>query len=374
MTDEAQVLVSIDDGVGRLTLNRPRALNALSHEMIQHLSATLTAWLTDSEVSVVVLDGAGDRGLCAGGDVRALYENAVAARELRAARKHGGPDVETRDPNENSRRFFFDEYHLNALIARYRKPVVAIMDGITMGGGIGVAGHASIRVVTERSRLAMPETRIGFCPDVGGTWLLSRAPGELGTYLGLNAATINGADAIAIGLADYYVDSDRLPHLIRALAERADPGSAAEVVLLFDETPPLSTLVTERSWIDSCYAADDVQDIIGNLRTHALLHPDTPDAESAHAAADELEQLSPTGLTVTLASFRAARALPTLRDVLAQEYRVSSWFIEQPDLAEGIRAQVVDKDRQPRWSPADLAHVPDAVAHAALTYPAELWP
>ena len=365
--------MSVNDGVGRLTLNRPRALNALSFEMIQLLSATLTTWATDSEVALVVLDGAGDRGLCAGGDVRALYENAVAARELHAERAHGNSPSGARDPNADSRRFFFDEYHLNALIAEYRKPVVAIMDGITMGGGIGVAGHASIRVVTERSRLAMPETRIGFCPDVGGTWLLSRAPGELGTYLGLNAATINGSDAIAIGLADYYVHSDRLPHLIQALAERADPGSAAEVVLLFDETPPLSELAGERGWIDACYAGNHVHNIIGNLRTHALLHPDTPAAASAHAAADELEQLSPTGLTVTLASLRSARSLPSLRAVLAQEYRVSSWFIEQPDLAEGIRAQVVDKDRQPRWNPSDLARVPDAFARDALNYPAELW-
>ncbi|MFC6356438.1 enoyl-CoA hydratase/isomerase family protein [Luethyella okanaganae] len=341
----AQVLSNVDDGVGHLTLNRPETLNALSYEMIGLLTDALAAWRGDSEVSVVVIDGAGDRGLCAGGDVRVLYENTIAGT------------------NENSRLFFREEYRLNAMIAGYPKPVIAIMDGITMGGGIGIAGHASIRVVTERSRIAMPETRIGFCPDVGGTWLLSHAPGELGSYLGLNATTMGSADAILAGFADFFVPSERMAHLLQALAERADPGSPAEIVMLFDETPaaPASGLASRRAWIDACYSAGSVGEILARLRAR-------PEAD-AHAAAAELEQLSPTALTVTLAALRAARAAPELQDALELEYRVCSWMIEQPDLREGIRAQVIDKDRSPAWTPATLAELPAGLAELALRHP-----
>ncbi|MFF3601795.1 enoyl-CoA hydratase/isomerase family protein, partial [Kitasatospora indigofera] len=288
------------------------------------------------------------------GDIRELYEHTIAGR------------------HELSRGFFRAEYRLNALIAEYPKPFVAIMDGVTMGGGIGLAGHAGIRVVTERSRLAMPETRIGFCPDVGGTWLLARAPGELGTYLALNSASMDATDAIDAGFADFYVESATLPHLLQALAERADPGSPAEIVMLFDETPERSAdaaapLTAHRPWIDACYSADTVPAIIERLRAR-------PEA-AAHTAADELEALSPLGLTVTLASVRAAATAPGLRAALEQEYAVCAWMIERPDLAEGIRAQVIDKDRRPRWNPATLAEVPAGIAESALSHrpPEPLW-
>nr|WP_235483472.1 enoyl-CoA hydratase/isomerase family protein [Leifsonia sp. Leaf325] len=346
---EPEVLASVTDGVGRITLNRPRALNALSYAMVGVITGHLEAWRDDAEVALVVLDGAGDRGFCAGGDIRALWENATVGS------------------NSDSRTFFREEYRLNALIARYPKPVVALMDGITMGGGIGLAGHASIRIVTERSKLAMPETRIGFSPDVGGTWLLGRAPGELGTFLGLNAATMDAADAIAAGFADYLVPSESLPHLLQALQERADPGSPPEIVLLFDETPEASELEAQRGWIDACYSAPTVAGIIERLR-------DRPEPDAARAAA-ELATLSPTGLTATLAGIRSARAATTLEQALESEYRAVAWLIEQPDLREGIRAQVVDKDRAPRWNPATLADIDtDAVLAAIAQEPAEpLW-
>ncbi|MCU1559304.1 MAG: 3-hydroxyisobutyryl-CoA hydrolase [Mycetocola sp.] len=337
-----ELRTSVADGVGRITLNRPEALNAINHAMVLGIRDALASWRHDPEVSLVVLDGAGKRGLSAGGDIRALHANALAGR------------------NDLSRHFWHDEYELCAIIDEYPKPFISIMDGITMGGGVGASAHASIRIVTEESRVAMPETRIGFSPDVGGTYLLARAPGELGTYLALNAATMTPSDALACGFADYYVPSERLPHLYQALGERADPGSPAEIILLFDETPPPSELLAHRSWIDRCYSCDSVADILERLGAESDTH--------AGAAANDLTRLSPLALTVALAAVRAARRLDTLRESLAQEYRVSSWLAEQPDWTEGIRARLIDKDNKPRWMPSTLAAVPANVAEVALNH------
>ena len=354
------ISATVADGVGHVTLDRPQALNALSFEMIRSLAAIFDAWRDDTQVGVIVLDGAGERGFCAGGDVRELYGYAT-----------DGAHAEAHE-------FFRTEYRLDAAIARYPKPVVAIMDGITMGGGIGLAGHASIRVVTERSRVAMPETRIGFTPDVGGSWLLANAPGELGVHLALNSRTMDAADALHAGFADAYLPSDRLPHLLQALAERADPGSPAEIVMLFDETPGPSTLALARDWVDACYSAPTVGEIIARLRAFAEGRPDAaassfprhpldPGAFAyAAAAADELESLSPTALAVTLESVRRARTLPRLEDALEQEFRAVTWFIEQHDLHEGIRAQVIDKDRRPRWNPPELHDLPPGLVARVL--------
>lgn len=350
VTPEPRVLVRVVGGVGYLTLNRPRAINALDLGMIDDLAAALDAWEHDAEVDVVVLEGAGERGFCAGGDVRGLYTQIV-----------GG------EPEATSR-FFRAEYALNARIAEYPKPVVALADGITMGGGIGLAGHAAIRIVTERSKLAMPETRIGFTPDVGGTWLLAHAPGRLGEYLALTGATMDAADALACGLADHLVPSAHLADLREALETRADPGTPSELVLLFDETPEPSALVAQRPWIDEAFSADTVAEIVGRLRAR-------PEPE-ASAAADTLEELSPTGLAVTLAAVRRARELPGLRATLAQEYGLVLWFaLTQPDLVEGIRAQLVDKDRSPAWNPATIAELDPDAAASALSFvpPVPLW-
>lgn len=319
-----------------MTLNRPEAINALDADMIRLLTRAFEDWRTDSDVQIVMIDGEGDRGMCAGGDVRALHGQIVAGRA------------------DETAEFFRAEYALNALIAEYPKPVVAIADGITMGGGIGLAGHAAIRIVTERSKLAMPETRIGFTPDVGGTWLLGRAPGRFGEYFGLTGATMSGADAVLLGFADHFVPSDRLDALRDALAYRADPTGPAEIVLLFDETPEPSTLPASRGWVDEAFSADSVVEIVRRLRAR-----EEPDAV---ATADLLESLAPTGLVVTLDAVREARSLPDLRAALEAEYRRVMWFVTQhPDLVEGIRAQLVDKDRNPRWDPPTLAELaPDA--------------
>jgi len=341
--DAARVIARSRAGVGHLTLHRPEALNALDIGMIRALTAALEAWRDDPDVQVVLLDGAGERGLCAGGDVRGLYDQIVAGEA------------------EQTGAFFREEYALNALISEYPKPFVAIADGITMGGGIGLAGHAGFRVVTERSRLAMPETRIGFTPDVGGTWLLARAPGRVGEYLGLTSASMDAADAIYAGFADHLVPTAHLAGFHDALETRADPAGPAELVLLFDETPEPSRLAASRGWIDDAFSADTVGEIIERLRARS-------EPEAAETV-DTLERLSPTSLAVTLASVRAARELPDLRAALAQEYAVALWFATtQPDLVEGIRAQLVDKDRNPRWRPASLAELPPDAAASALSY------
>ncbi|WP_164234685.1 enoyl-CoA hydratase/isomerase family protein [Microbacterium hydrocarbonoxydans] len=340
-----KILVRTEGALGRLTLNRPEAINALDQEMIRLMSEALEAWREDTDVQIVLIDGAGERGMCAGGDVRALHTQIVEGRL--------GDTAE----------FFRAEYALDAMIAEYPKPVVAFADGITMGGGIGLAGHAAIRIVTERSKLAMPETRIGFTPDVGGTWLLGRAPGRFGEYFGLTGSTMSAADALHLGFADYFVPSDRLDTLRDALAYRADPTGPAEIVLLFDETPEPSMLPAARAWIDEAFSADTVAEIVERLRAQG-----TTDAA---AAVDLLESLAPTGLSVTLDAIREARGMPGLREALEGEYRRVMWFVTQhPDLVEGIRAQVVDKDRNPRWDPPTIADLaPDAGADARAYVP-----
>jgi len=340
---ESHVLVRAAGSLGRLSLNRPRALNALDLGMIQDLAAALEAWEHDSDIDIVLLDGLGERGLCAGGDVRGLYEQIQA----------GHPDA--------TGEFFRAEYALNARIAEYPKPVVVFADGITMGGGIGLAGHAAIRIVTERSTLAMPETRIGFTPDVGGTWLLAHAPGRLGEYFALTGASMDAADSLYVGLADHVVPSANLGALREALQTRADPSSPTELVLLFDETPAPSPLIAHRFWIDDAFAAASVAEIIDRLRAR-------PEPEAA-ATADLLGELSPTALAVTLEAVRRARELPDLRAVLAQEYGLALWFAAtQPDLVEGIRAQLVDKDRAPRWQPPTIAELSADAAASAFVY------
>ena len=344
-TAAERVIVRTEGALGRLTLNRPEAINALDLGMITQITAALEAWVDDTDVQIVMIDGAGERGMCAGGHVRELHAQIVSGRS-----------AETIE-------FFRAEYAMNAMIAEYPKPIVAIADGITMGGGIGLAGHAAIRIVTERSKLAMPETRIGFTPDVGGTWLLGRAPGRFGEYFGLTGGTMSGADAVYLGFADHFVPSDRLGALREALAYRADPTGPAEIVLLFDETPDPSELPASREWIDDAFSEDTVAEIVARLQAQG-----TTDAA---AIADLLEGLAPTGLAVTLDAVREARAMPGLRAALEGEYRRVMWFVTRhPDLVEGIRAQLVDKDRNPKWNPATIAELgPDAGADARAYEP-----
>lgn len=345
-----QVLLSSSGGLGRIILNRPRAINALTPAMIEQVSGALGTWRTDPDVGLVLLTGEGERGLCAGADVRALHRVLV--------------DGET----EAADAFFRTEYATNALIGEFAKPIVAVMHGVTMGGGIGVSGHAAVRVVTETSQLAMPETRLGFTPDAGGSWLLSRAPGRLGEYLALTSDTMDAADALHCGFADFFVPSERVGDLVDAFETRADPQTPAELIMLFDETPESSRLARGHEWIDDAFAADTVEEIVERLRRIGGPRPE--------AALEALSARAPLALKVTLEAIRRARGMSTLRDALAQEYGLVSWFVSsRTDLSEGIRAQVVDKDFRPDWTPATLAEVPqELVAEAFAHRPtAPLW-
>lgn len=333
--------------IGILTLQRPRALNALDLGMVQALAAALDRWEQDDSIRAVVLRGGGDRGFCAGGDVRGLYDTLVG------------------DHPEQIDAFFRAEYALNARIAEYRHPIVAFADGITMGGGIGLAGHASHRIVTERSMLAMPETKIGFTPDVGGSWLLGRASGRLGEYLALTGNTVGAADAIAAGLADQHVPSERLEGLLSALVDGADIDDAIGHAAT-DPAPGM--LTTQRKWIAVAFAQPTVDGILSALQSRP--------EDAARETAAHLATLPPTALAVTLEAVRRARSLPDLRAALAQEYGLVLWFgTTQPDLAEGIRAQLVDKDRAPRWSPATSGELPVDLLDQAFSFTptAPLW-
>ncbi|MGW6247588.1 enoyl-CoA hydratase/isomerase family protein [Streptomyces roseolus] len=332
------VLRRTEGRAGFLTLDRPRAINALTHPMVLALDAALTDWADDPAVTTVVLRGAGERGLCAGGDIRAIHDDARAGGTASAA-------------------FWRDEYRLNARIARYPKPYVAFMDGIVMGGGVGVSAHGSVRVVTERSRIAMPETGIGFVPDVGGTWLLGRAPGELGTHLALTGTQIGAADALLTGLADHHVPAAALDALAADLTRLP-----ADEALARHTTPAApGVLAEQREWIDACYSAPTVEEIVDRLLDSGV--------PAAKETADTLLAKSPTALKATLTVLRAARGLDRLEAVLDLEYRASCAALTSHDLVEGIRAQVVDKDRNPRWDPPALVGVTDDAVARYLAPP-----
>ncbi|WP_371112927.1 enoyl-CoA hydratase/isomerase family protein [Rhodococcus sp. JVH1] len=337
MTDavptEPEVLITTSGGLGRIVLNRPRAINALNHAMVRQIAAALAEWSGDDAVRAVVITGAGERGLCAGGDIVSIYHDA----------KDGGT---------GSREFWREEYLLNAAIANYGKPYVAIMDGIVMGGGVGVSAHGSVRIVTERSMIGMPETGIGFVPDVGGTYLLARTPGELGTHIALTTARLGAGDAIACGFADHFIPSGKIERFLDALSTTP----VQEALAQFTEPAPASELLAQRGWIDAAYSANSVADIVARLQASGV-----PEAQKA---AEQVRAKSPTACAVTLTSLRRARRAGSLEEVLNDEFRVSVACLNSPDLVEGIRAQVVDKDRNPQWSPATIEEVDEAQVDA----------
>jgi enoyl-CoA hydratase len=327
--------IRVEGHAGRITLNRPQALNALNLGMVEAIDAALLAWADDPDVRLVVVDGAGGRALCAGGDIRMLYDAARSG------------DVAT------ARGFFAAEYAMNARIAHFPKPYVALMDGVVMGGGVGISAHGSVRVVTERTMLAMPETGIGLFPDVGATWLLSRDLPR-GLHLALTGARIGAGDAIAAGLADVFVPSAKLAALTEALANCADMESVRACFGAHAETPPPATIGGD--WIAISYAGATVEAIVAALAA-------SPDA-AAQAAAREIAGKSPSSLKVTLRALREAAAMPDLDAALAQELVIATGCMRSHDFVEGVRAVVVDKDRNPKWDPPELAAVSDAAVDA----------
>lgn len=316
--------------LGRIRLQRPKALNSLTHSMVGSMLAQLDDWAADDAIRAVAVDGAGDRGLCAGGDVRQLREAIV----------HGVGDPES---------FWHDEYRLNAAIAEYPKPYVAVMDGVVMGGGVGISAFGSLRLTTPRAKVAMPETAIGFFPDVGGLYLLSRAPGELGTHAALTGLPMTGADAVLCGLADVVIEPEAVEPILAELAEGVavadlDAPSSADGRSTVSKAP----LAAARDWIDACYQGDDAQAIVAALRAR-------PES-AAREAADVITSRSPLSVAVTLAAIRRAATM-SLAEVLDQDRRLGCHFAAEPDFVEGVRAVLVDRDHDPRWRHTDLSEV-----------------
>ncbi len=303
---------------GRITLNRPKALNALSYDMCGKIEQALDAWREDDDVDLVLFDAAGDKAFCAGGDIQEMYDTGIA----------GNFDY--------GRAFWADEYRMNAKIAGYPKPTVAFMQGFVMGGGVGVAGHCAHRVVCETSQVAMPEVGIGLVPDVGGTLILSRAPGALGEYLALTASRMGPGDALHAGFADHYVPREFWLDLISQLEQTGDITILDRV----KDSPPEAPLADAQARIDRCFASG-LDGIIAALEADA-----SPFALDALAA---IGRNSPLSMAVALVNIGRAREVDEIRAVLGFEYEYTFRAMEHGDFLEGIRAMIVDKDRSPNW-------------------------
>ncbi len=342
-TPQPQVLAQVRNHIGHLTLNRPAGLNAITLDMVRSLHRQLDAWAHDPAVYAVVLRGAGEKAFCAGGDIRSLYDSFKAGETL----------------HED---FFVEEYALDLAIHHYCKPILALMDGFVLGGGMGLVQGADLRVVTERSRLAMPEVAIGYFPDVGGSYFLPRIPGELGVYLGVSGVQIRAADALYCGLADWYLESSQLELLdgcLDSLIWHANPLKDLQGLLatLAVQTLPDAPLLALRTAIDHFFALPDMPAIVEQLR--AVTVGDSH--EWALATATLLESRSPLAMAVTLEMLRRGRHL-SLEDCFALELHLDRQWFERGDLIEGVRALLIDKDKNPRWNPPtlqalDAAHV-----------------
>lgn len=331
-----QVLAEVRNHIGHLTFNRPAGLNALTLDMVRSLQRHLDQWAQDPQVHAVMLRGEGPKGFCAGGDIRSLHDSYKAGEKL----------------HED---FFVEEYALDLCIHRYRKPVLVLMDGFTLGGGMGLAQGCDLRIVTERSRLGMPEVGIGYFPDVGGSYFLPRVPGELGIYLGVSGSQIKAADALYCGLADWYVDSEKLAALddrLDRLAFGANPLKDLQGLLagLGTQTLADAPLAQLRPVIDHFFALPDLPSIIEQLRAVTI----GDSRQWALDTADLLETRSPLAMAVTLELLRRGRHL-ALEDCFAMELHIDRQWFAHGDIIEGVRALIVDKDKQPRWNPPTLA-------------------
>jgi enoyl-CoA hydratase len=334
MLSDSDLLFERRCAAGLVTLNRPQALNAVTLAMVRALTKQLTAWEADPAVTRVIVTASGGRAFSAGGDLRALYDLGVAGRY------------------DEALTFWREEYALNAFIKRYRKPYVALIDGIVMGGGVGVSIHGSHRVAGDRFVFAMPEVGIGFFPDIGATWFLPRLPGELGTYCALTGERINAAESVAAGIATHRIASPRFPELLEALC-----GTASVDALLAAFALPAGEGFPRRGAIDRLFKADRVEQILAVLDGAAA--GDGTDAAFAAAAAALIRTKSPTSLKIALAQVRRGRALE-FDECMRTEFRIVSRVVRGHDFYEGVRAVIVDKDQTPRWQPPALEAVGDA--------------
>jgi enoyl-CoA hydratase len=328
MTDE--VLVSREGSAAFLSLNRPAALHALTLPMCDEMSSALSEWVDDAGVEAVIIDHAEGRGFCAGGDIAFLRNSAL------------------NDGGVSGRQFFHDEYQLNHQIFSYAKPVIAFMDGITMGGGVGISQPAKFRVATENTRLAMPETGIGLFPDVGGGWYLSRLPGRIGQFLALTGARLDGTECKWAGLATHYLPHGALTEAKARIVAGHEPGGVLSALAV---TPPLARIEANAAQIAKHFASDRFEDIIASL-----------EADDSDWAAKELATLrtkSPQTCKVALRQLAESAKLSDFADNMAMEYRIASRVLTRPDFAEGVRAVIVDKDNAPKWDPATPEGVSD---------------
>ena len=319
-----EVLVDTRGAAGVLSLNRPKALHALTLDMCHAMSAALADWASDDAVQVVMLDHAEGRGFCAGGDIAFLRNSAL------------------NDGGTSGRKFFHDEYQLNHQMFAYPKPIVAFMDGITMGGGVGIALPAKYRVATENTRLAMPETGIGLFPDVGGGWYLSRLSGRLGQFLALTGARLDGAECLWAGIATHYLPADKLAEAKARIAEH--PDRIAGILSELSITPPDARIADNAERIIRHFASDRFEDILASL-----------EADDSDWAAKELATLrtkSPQTCKVALRQLADSAQLDDFADNMRMEYRIASRVLSRPDFAEGVRAVIVDKTNDPQWNPA----------------------
>jgi enoyl-CoA hydratase len=342
MTED--VIIATEGGAGRLSLNRPKAIHALNLDMVHAMTAALVAWKDDAAVQAVLLDHSEGRGFCAGGDIAFLRNSALT------------------DDGASGRRFFHDEYQLNHLLFTYAKPVVAFMDGITMGGGVGISLPARYRVATENTRLAMPETGIGLFPDVGGGWYLSRLEGRVGPYLALTGARLDGAECLALGLATHYLPAEKLAEAKARIAEH--PDRIGGILGELSVTPPEAKILTHIADINRLFASDRLEDILAAL-----------EADKGEWAAKELAALrtkSPQTCKVALRQLADSLSLPDFAANMVMEYRIGSRVLTRPDFAEGVRAVIVEKDNKPQWNPATAEGVgDDLIAAIFAPLPAE---
>ncbi len=333
---QSDILFERRGAAGIVTLNRPAALNAVTHDMVRALAAKLADWARDPAITRVVIAAAGGRAFSAGGDIRALYELGRAGRQ------------------KDMLAFWRDEYPLNALIKRYPKPFVALIDGIVMGGGVGVSIHGSHRIAGDRFAFAMPEVGIGFFPDVGATWFLPRLPGKLGTYCALSGERLSAADAVTAGIATQRVPSRRFAELLDGLCGTM---SVDALVSAFAEPAGEEKLAPHRAAIDRLFAGDTVEEILAALDAEA--GGSGGDAAFAATSAATMRAKSPLSLKIALAQMRAGKAWD-FEACMRAEFRIVSRIVDDHDFYEGVRAVIVEKDNAPRWRPAQLAEVSEA--------------